>query len=416
MSDSLAQALESAILKVSEDWKKAKQQADKEDRVTGRALERMRYRTIPKTTVREATFRVMERAYNHASSNGRYLANARQIMYAARPLVLELTDGGIWRNSNYFTQTLLKDYIEIYEPAWVSRVVWDARGHLSEPHMGKVIGIGGAEVMEYVQDWTGGDVEVFPSLSMEEKIKTVGPRNRFGAVLFIEKEGFDPILSAAGLAEKYDLAIMSTKGVPVGAACELVRQFGRAGVRVFVLHDFDLAGFKIVRTLRMGTRLAPAGALLTLGLRLVDVEGLQMEPVVYQQKADPRCYLRRCGATDEECHFLARGDWHVWEGERVELNAMTSEDLIAYLERKLQEHGVGKVVPAPEVLAQAYRRARYLQRVEQEMEKVRALLVDQAGGDPSDGLQERVKALLAEGAADNWDQAVWQLAAEVGWR
>jgi hypothetical protein len=52
----------------------------------------------------------MEDAYNHASSNGRYYANARQIMYAARPAILsrcavtELKDV-------YFTQNLLKDYL-----------------------------------------------------------------------------------------------------------------------------------------------------------------------------------------------------------------------------------------------------------------------------------------------------------------
>ena len=42
--------------------------------------------------------------------------------------------------------------------------------------------------------------------------------NRFGAVLFIEKEGFLPLFHRVRLAERYDLAIMSTKGMRVVAA------------------------------------------------------------------------------------------------------------------------------------------------------------------------------------------------------
>jgi hypothetical protein len=60
----------------------------------------------------------MEEAYNKASANGRYYANARQIYYAARPLVLELTDKKSTLDSRYFTQTLLKDYLELYNPNW----------------------------------------------------------------------------------------------------------------------------------------------------------------------------------------------------------------------------------------------------------------------------------------------------------
>jgi len=103
MQDVLASAVHSA----TSAWKKAKRQADKEDRVRKRELERLRRYRPPKITIRRAAFEVMERAYMKASANGRYYANARQIMYAARPWVLELTGGEIWKKSSYFTQTLL---------------------------------------------------------------------------------------------------------------------------------------------------------------------------------------------------------------------------------------------------------------------------------------------------------------------
>ena len=41
-------------------------------------------------------------------------------------------------------------------------------------------------------------------------VETHGPIGCFGAVLFIEKEGFLPLFEKVQLAERYDLAIMST--------------------------------------------------------------------------------------------------------------------------------------------------------------------------------------------------------------
>ena len=69
-------------------------------------------------------------------------------------------------------------------------------------------------------------------------------------MLFLEKEGFTQILEAAKIAERFDIAIMSTKGMSVTAARMLVEELcGKRGLPLFVLHDFDLAGFSIKKTL-----------------------------------------------------------------------------------------------------------------------------------------------------------------------
>ena len=52
--------------------------------------------------------------------------------------------------------------------------------------------------------------------------------------------------------------------------------------------------------------------------------------------------LRRNGATEEEIEFLIH--------HRVELNAFTSDELIEWIEEKLAEHGVKKVVPEEETV------------------------------------------------------------------
>ena len=253
-------------------------------------------------------------------------------------------------------------------------------------------------------------MEKFPVPKNEVKIKTTGPALRFGAVLFIEKEGFNPILEDAGIAEKYDIAIMSTKGLPVAAACRLTSRFSSEGIKIFVLHDFDLAGFKIVKTLRQGTRLAPGVQVVDIGFRLGDVDNLQSEQVVYKQKKDPRFYLRRCGATEEECAFLVSGNsYSSWYGGRVELNAMTSDELIDWLERKFKEHGVSKLVPDAEMLSEAYQRAIFLQKVDAETEAIRERIKTEGGTVPDD-LARQVTKSLEDNNQLSWDMAVWDIA------
>ena len=85
-------------------------------------------------SIKDAAYEVMEDAYRHASAQGQYPANARQIMYAARPAVLALTGDKGWKRSSYFTQELLPDFMEEHPEltaAW--DVVFDDRGRQSSP-------------------------------------------------------------------------------------------------------------------------------------------------------------------------------------------------------------------------------------------------------------------------------------------
>src|SRR5262249_31660833 len=52
-------------------------------------------------------------------------------------------------------------------------------------------------------------------------VLTRGPEACFSGVLFIEKEGFMPLLEHVRLADRFDLAIMSTKGMSVTASRKL---------------------------------------------------------------------------------------------------------------------------------------------------------------------------------------------------
>jgi len=394
MSDKMSDDVFSGITSVSKKWKEAKRQADRHDRISTSRMSYLRYHSH-RTTIKEVVYQELKNAYNIVSDNGRYYANARQLFYKVRPKVIELT-GNQWTNSSYFTQTLLKDYIEAYSPSW--KVVWDARGHIQEPHTDETIGLGGIEVGEYIHDWENS-FDQFPATLYKSLINTKGPELRYGAVLFVEKEGFNEILDESGIREEYDIGIMSTKGVPVGASCKLANALSNKGVKIFVLHDFDFAGFKIINTLRHGTRLAPSTpGVIDLGLRLQDIQSLESEGVSYNQYKDPKIMMRRYGCTEEECSFLAK--------DRVELNAMTSGQFIDFIRKKLDEYKVQKVIPDDQILSNAYTRAVYCQRIDAEIETIKEDLQKDIE------IPKDLKELVVEKMKDkksSWDRIIWDI-------
>jgi hypothetical protein len=290
----------------------------------------------------------MEQAYLAASANGTLPVNPRQIYYRARGPVLEAT-GNESLDSHYFSQTLLVDYIEETGVVW--DIVWDDRGHFREPHTGREFGLGTLAVRDYLA--SRRDPEIVEARIASAVVQTSGPKGRYRAALFIEKEGFRPILDAALMEERFDIAVMSTKGMSTSAARQLIDGLAADGVRLFVLHDFDIAGFSIRKTLtESGRRHRFKNALefVDLGLRLADVErlGLESEPVALGKDREALTErLRVNRATEAEIEFLM-------SGRRVELNAMTSDVFVRFVEDGLRAHGVQKAIPEGSLLANTY--------------------------------------------------------------
>jgi hypothetical protein len=96
----------------------------------------------------------MTEAYRIASGDGRYPANARQVMYAARPEILRLT-GKDKLDDAYFTQNLLPDYVTENRKETEWDVVFDSRGSFSEPHTGREVALGTIDVRAYLGDRPG---------------------------------------------------------------------------------------------------------------------------------------------------------------------------------------------------------------------------------------------------------------------
>jgi DNA topoisomerase VI subunit B len=420
LPEAIADDLANAIATVGKPWKAKKALADREGKVQRRELEELRKaQRRQEWTIKDACYEVMEEAYAKTSSNGLYPANSRQVMYAARPLVLRLC-GEFYKNSASFTQGILQEYQLDYPKQTADwDVVYDDRGHLIEPHTQHQIGLGTLAVRRYVKTWTNGALPQVTAPYLASEINTSGPYNRYGAVLFVEKEGFNELLKASKIAERYDIAIQSTKGQTVTAARQLAEHYAKQGVRIFVLHDFDKSGFEIVANYQNDTRRYQYDTrpLITdIGLRLDDVLALALEvdgaeDVPYRSEVHPGVHLRACGATDEEIRFLVRrGYAKAWTGKRVELNALTSEQFIHFIERKLQENGVCKVVPSSdEYLAAAYRRAVILARAQEQIDKLFSTLANEAVDVPDDLRQLLTDRL--QGSSESWDAALSDLAA-----
>ena len=300
-------------------------------------------------------------------------------------------------------------------------VIRDARGSLVETHTGRTVPLSTLDVRDYLRfdgfDLDDGDD--IPTLALGWW--TDGPRDRYGAILFVEKEGFSEQLAAARLDERYDLAICSPKGYSVRAARQaLVTLARRNGVRVLVAHDFDAQGIGIYDLINREVEAVD------LGLRLSDVEdqrwGLasQAEPVTYD--SDPLGNLQLRGATPDEIAFLREGGRshstkagkQQWFGRRVELNALVGREFIDWLEAALGHAGVGKVVPGQARLAQAYRRGykRHLlnRRIREASEEASQRAADL---DVPDDLVSRVTAALAADRTRSWDQVVADLVREI---
>jgi hypothetical protein len=303
-------AMRTLVTKVAEPWTKLKAKMRREGRQRVLQEERER-RTARPMSVKEAAWQVMEAAYLKASNQGTLPANARQIMYAARPDIIRLTGKAQpWAHSSRFTQHLLPDFIAEHPDItehW--DVVYDARGHFREPHTAYAFGIGTVEVRRYLSLWKTALDSHIDAPTLPHHITTWGPAFRYQYALFVKKEGFDPLLERAAIQDHYDVALMSTKGMTVIAARRLIEALSREGVTILVVHDFDKSGLEILHKFTANTRryrytIPPT--VLDLGLHLEEAQamGLESEPVLYDSEVDPRENLRTCGATEAECAFL----------------------------------------------------------------------------------------------------------------
>ncbi|TCQ80248.1 histidine kinase/DNA gyrase B/HSP90-like ATPase [Ochrobactrum sp. BH3] len=372
----------------------------------GQALRRAHKPKSRGTSIKDAAYEVMQAAYLKASASGTLPANARQIMYAARPHILEMT-GRDRLDDAYFTQTLLPAFMD-ENPQLTAEwdVVYDARGHLVEPHTEHSLPLGTLRVREYMRLRPRHDIGSLVSSNVSGLHPTAGPGDRYGTVLFIEKEGFEPLLRASRIAERYDIAVMSTKGMSVIAARALVDHLSASGIKILVAHDLDMAGIRIFGTLGADSnryQFKHQPDIRRLGLTYDQALEMGLQSERQDIKGDHGRLiegLKAYGATGAELKFIT-------SGLRVELNAMPSDQFIEWIEHGLQAHGVEKIIPSQDTIEQRARQIIAVQHIHDDIRKLERQASDYAASVtlPSN-LNDLIREAFQADPTAPWEEAL----------
>jgi len=172
--------------------------------------------------------------------------------------------------------------------------------------------------------------------------------------VYIEKEGLFPVLKAEQWPERHDCALITSKGQASRAAKDLIDLLvatsgDEEDLEVYCVHDADAAGTMIYQALQEETRTRPGRRVKIHNLGLDPWEavalGLDVEPATYEKRQPVADYIKE--------HTGGEGiNWEKWlQTHRVELNSMTTEQLLAWLDGKMADHAGGKVVPPHATIA-----------------------------------------------------------------
>jgi DNA topoisomerase VI subunit B len=370
-------------------YQEAKRRERDAARAARQAREREKALQRQEWTIKEVVFAVLPRALQKATGGGQYPVSARTLYYQVRPLMQEYIDKEL--DYNYFSQQLLTEYQESYGA--IGLLYYDPRGYLYEPHTGRAVPLGTREIDAYdFPEWV------------------------FDKVLYVEKKGLWPVLQAAKLAERYDMAVVAAEGYATQAARLLFQRADRdREYRLFVLHDADPYGYNIARTLREETRRMKGYSVdvVDIGLKLDEaVEmGLQAEEFTRQQDI-PQGVKENLSDLEKEYFVGRQASRKSWVCRRVELNAMSAPQLVAYIENKLAEHGATQKVLPPADTVAAFTEAVYVETLKNLAERqildllnvpemVRRVL-ETAGGADFGGLREKLVAKLAANPPESW--------------
>jgi hypothetical protein len=281
----------------------------------------------------------LDAAIAHVSGGHRF--NQRQLLYALRPIVKTELNADL-TTDNF--SAIITDYEQ--EHGEIPLMYREPRGSIYHPHRGETITLGTLMVEQYERPvWT------------------------YNKIIYIEKEGFSEALKEARWSERHDCMLMSSKGYTTRAARDLVDKLAEHDepVTIFLVTDADAYGTMIYQTFQEATKARGARKIRIVHLGLhpweAIADGLPSEEVKPGDRRKPVAQY----VLDRDDTAPDGDTWEEWlQTHRIELNAMTTPDFIRWLDRKMAEHGGGKLIPPNEVLE-----VELATRIEQ---KVRAII------------------------------------------
>jgi hypothetical protein len=309
------------------------------------------------------------------SGNGKYRFNQRQLLYRLRPIVREEL-GDDLTTTNF--AAIITDFEA--EHGEIPRMYREPRGTLYHPHLGETITLGTLMVENYERPpWT------------------------FNKLVYIEKEGFSEALKEERWAERHDCALLSSKGFTTRAARDLVDLLAEHDepVTIFCVHDADAFGTLIYDTFQNATRARRARKIKIVNLGLEPWEavamGLEVETIKAGDRRKPVAdYIVERDQDDE--------DWAEWlQTKRVELNAMSTPEFIAWLDEKMAPYV--KLIPPGDVIE-----AELVTRIDAKVrDAVTARILREAGlenevADVIAAIERPSPTILAQGIRDLFQQ------------
>lgn len=329
----------------------------------------------------------LEEAVAKASGDGVIRFSQRQLYYVVRPFVMEEIQEEL--TYDYFN-TILTAYER--KNGDIKGIYRDNRGSLFTPHTGETIPMGTLSVEQYRR-----------------------PEYMFNKILYIEKEGVFEILKDVKFPERYDCALITSKGYASRAIKDLLDLLGESEeeLEVYCIHDCDKAGTMIYQTLVEETKSRSARKIKVIDLGLNPDEaikmGLEVETV---KKTDSK-----------SADYLDRESKKWLQTHRVELNAMTSLQLVDWLERKFQAYAGGKLIPEQGILKNTlHSNIHHLAETKikdeilaenQYESKVSHYVHQLAGQINTESLESVVQKHLMKSPADRWSAPVEAMAEQI---
>ena len=342
IDETLEDAISQCVVSVTAEYRKRRKRAERDADAEERARDKANRRR-PTVSLKDAIELELEKGIKRASGAGLCDFSDRDFYYATRELIQK-------HNDEPLTQKYFDKVVDDWEKrhGLITGRQRDPRGFLLEPHTGQRIPLGTKAVEDY---------RIPPYL--------------YDTILFVEKKGLLSKFQLGKIGEKYDCAIIAAEGY-AGRAAKALIQAAQSGHRMKVLcfHDADPYGMNIARTLSEDT-----------GAHRYDIEvidaGLHLEEALSMGLAVETFTRKNALPRGIELNELEReyftGEPRPITGKngkpktqyvncrRVELNALSADPaaFVAWIERKLQEHGVAaKLIPPAKIIKQRAREQR----------------------------------------------------------
>jgi hypothetical protein len=256
------------------------------------------------------------------------IAAVRQVFYQERNIInikyqKDITD------YNYFTQIICTEFIEDY-PELEDRLLFERRGYFYNPFDESELPLGTGDVISYISFKPKNKIYEKRRLVFSFQVELQIPH-----VLFIEKAGFNIILKQSGLLNKLNLGVISTQGFGTRACKRLMDWFISRGIKVYILHDCDIQGYLIDSKFKTGSATFKKKLNVEcIGLKLDQVD--ELNKMSYVEEFQSKKKYKECleiMTEMEKKFFIANAGDNKYR--RVELNTLTSDELIKFIENKI---------------------------------------------------------------------------------